>query len=81
MKRIAGELDSSHVGKVISVTYVHGNITSTVRDVVEKIIHERDGVRLHFRSTKWNTGGFGLITPLVDLGLLVALGNYVEIQE
>lgn len=79
-RRIAGELDSQHVGKTVEVSFSRGNISSTVRDVVEKIVHEADGVRIHFRGTKWYVQTSILLGP-VDQGLLVAPNSYVTIVD
>lgn len=80
MRRIAGELDSQQLGKIVEVTFASGNITSTVRDVIEKITHESEGVRLHFRSTKW-MAQVNLFSVATDQGLLVSPNSYVTIVD
>ena len=79
-RRIAGELVHQEIGKTVEVGFSNGNVTSTVKDVIEKIVHEAGGVRIHFRGTKWYAQKSFLLDP-VDQGLLVAPNSYVIIMD
>lgn len=67
----AGLLTYADVGAKVAVTYQSGNITSTVRDVIERVSHTKAGVRIFFVRTAFRPGVIGMFTP-EDQGLLVS---------
>jgi hypothetical protein len=81
MRVPAGELGFRHVGMRVAVTYAHGNITSTIQDVLEKVTHEKDGTRLFFVGTKWRPNTLSLLSSVTDIGLLVDSPHFIEIKD
>lgn len=81
-RELAGNLTSRFVGSSVEVTYQDGNIESTVRDMIEKIVHSSEGVRLFFKGTRWSPHPVAItLGAPVDLGLLVPPNAYVTIKD
>lgn len=80
-REYAGKLNSEVIGKQVEVTYHHGNIESTVRDMLVKVLHTDEGVRLFFRGTEWKRQGLGLFADNGDLGLLVTPLQSVIVKD
>lgn len=75
----AGSLGYIHLNKNVEVTYVHGNITSTIRDVLVRVTHHSLGTTLHFKDTTWPSG----IPPFAtaDAGLVVGCRVTVTVND
>lgn len=82
---VAGDLTVREIGRTIRVTYKNGNVTSTVEDVLTKVVHSapqigayptaaqilaaRTATTLFFRDTRWTSGA---LFDAREVGLEVA---------
>lgn len=75
----AGSLGYIHLNKNVEVTYVHGNITSTIRDVLVRVTHHSLGTTLFFKNTTWPSGMMPFVAE--DTGLVVGYHLMVTVND